>query len=712
MAKTPKVKADKTESLLVELLTEELPPKSLKLLSDVFRDEILNGLIQAQLKPDARGARAFATPRRLAVLVPDVLWRARDRTESRKLMPAKVAFDDSGKPTVALLKRLEKLGISARAAGPQIERRSDEDNEYVYINVKIPGAVLPAALLGKEGILNNAIAKLPIDKRMRWGQHQHEFVRPVHGLVVVHGSKVVPVAILGLKSSNKTLGHRFLSKGAVTLKHARDYQKTLKTRGRVIASFEDRRTAIEKDLDKAAAKLGSRSSWRLGKETDLLDEVTSIVEFPRVYAGSFDAAFLAVPRECLIVSMQQHQKYFPLADAKGRLQPRFLFVANMSPPNPVQIIRGNERVLRARLSDAKFFYDQDRKTKLAERVPRLADVVYHNKLGNQLERVQRLQKLSGHIAALLQADVPSAERAAYLSKGDLLTAMVGEFPELQGVMGRYYALHDGESPAVADAVEQHYFPRSAGGVLPDGPIALAISLADKLDALVGMFGIGLAPSGDKDPFGLRRAAVGVVRMLVEKRLALDLKELVERARSLATQAPMAPNVVQQVQEFMFDRLRSYLRDSGYAPDEIEAVLALKPTRLDQIPSRLDAIKKFRALPEGMALAAANKRIHNILRQAGKEIKPSSDGSLLQEDAEKELANRLGEIMIRVAPMVVNGDYTDALKELATLRAPVDAFFDRVMVMVEDENLRLARLQLLARIHHEFRQIADIGRLQS
>lgn len=704
MAKTKVRKGPTADSLLVELLTEELPPKSLKRLSEAFAEGVYQGLKEKYFLNPQSAVEMFATPRRLALRIGAVMTKQPDRVVERKGPKVEAGLDAAGQPTRALLGFAHACGADVK----KLERRSDEKGEYFLFRAEQKGEALAQHL---SAIVEAALKQLPVAKVMRWGAHEAQFVRPVHGVMLLHGSKVVPGTVLGVRSGNRTYGHRFLSRGPIAVKRPGDYEKTLEQRGKIVPSFRKRHDLIVRELDKAAAKLGARASWRLGNDADLLTEVTSIVEAARVYAGSFDPAFLSLPRECLVVSMRQHQKYFPVADAKGNLQPRFLFVSNMSPSNPMQIIRGNERVLRARLADAKFFYDQDRKTKLAERVPRLAQVVYHNKLGTQLERVQRLQKLAGHIAALLKREASTAERAAYLSKADLLTDMVGEFPELQGIMGRYYALHDGEASEAADAIEQHYFPRSAGDELPRAPIALSLALADKLDALVGIFGIGLAPSGEKDPFGLRRAAIGVLRMLIEKKLPLDLKELVERARGLIAQAPLAPNVVQQVQEFCFDRLRSYLKDKGYAPDEIEAVLALKATRLDDILSRLDAIKKFRLLPEGMALAAANKRIGNILRQAGKEIAPALDGGLLQEDAEKELARCLGEIVNRVAPLVARGEYTDALKELAGLRTPVDAFFDRVLVMVDDQNLRQARLQLLARVQHEFRQIADISRLQ-
>ncbi len=705
MPKRKAVKAPKAESLLIELLTEELPPKSLRRLSVAFAEAVTDYLKDKDFI-DHNDFEEFATPRRLAVVVPRVLGKQLDRPVERKGPSVSAGLGVNGQPTQALMGFARSCGADVSKLG----REPGDKGEYFVYRFDRKGAPLKDHLAP---LVEEALKRLPVAKVMRWGagNDRQQFVRPVHGVILLHGSKVVPGTVLGLKSGNRTLGHRFLSKGAVTIKRPEDYEKVLKSHGNVVVSFRQRHEMIVKELDKAAAKLAKGANWRLGKEMELVDEVVSIVESPYVYVGAFDESFLEVPRECLVVSMQQHQKYFPIVDARGKLLAKFLFVANMHPADARQIVHGNERVLRARLSDAKFFYDQDRKHRLDERVPRLANVVYQNKLGSQLERVQRLQMLAGHIAALLKTDAPAAERAAYLCKADLLTDMVGEFPELQGTMGRYYALHDGEPQEIADAIEQHYFPRTAGGELPAGPVALCISLADKFDTLVGIFGIGLAPTGEKDPFGLRRAAVGALRMQVEKTQPLDLKELIERARSHFKQASMAPNVVQQVQEFFFDRLRSYLKDKGYAADEIEAVLTLKPTHLDQVFLRLDAIKKFRALPEGMALAAANKRINNILRQAGEKITPALDGSLLQEDAEKELAKRLGEIIARVAPMVVRGDYTDALKELARLRTPVDAFFDGVMVMVEDKNLRLARLQLLAKIHHEFCQIADISRLQ-
>ena len=453
-------------------------------------------------------------------------------------------------------------------------------------------------------------------------------------------------------------------------------------------------------------------SWNLGQAADLIDEVACLVEFPVVQLGTFDVAFLDVPRECLVVSMQQHQKYFPLADAKGKLLAKFLFVANVKPANPKHIVHGNERVLRARLSDARFFYDQDRKRKLETRVPRLANVVYHNRLGSQLDRTQRISKLAGGIARLLKTDAALAERAAYLAKADLLTDMVGEFPELQGIMGRYYATHDGESPIVAGAIEQHYFPKAAGGELPAGPVAMSVALADKLDTLTGIFGIGLAPTGEKDPFGLRRTALGMVRILIEKQLPLDVRALFERAHGQFPNGVVADSVAQDLYNFLLERLKPYLREHGFRPDEIEAVLCLNPTRLDHAHRRLEALQTFRRLPEAESLAAANKRIRNILKQAGGAPANAVNPALLREDAEKNLAKQVGDAAASVGPLFAAGDYGAALKRLAGLRPAVDAFFDKVMVMVDDTAVRNNRLALLNSLSELFLGAADISRLQS
>ncbi len=691
------------ESLLVELLTEELPPKALSRLMEAFSHHIFEGLKERGFLVASSEPQPFATPRRLAVLISQVLDKQPDRVVERKGPAVAAGLGADGKPTPALLGFAKSCGVEAS----KLERRGGDKGEYFVYSAKQKGELLRRHLAP---IVEAALKKLPVPKTMRWGDGEAQFVRPAHGVVLLHGKRVVAGTVLGLPSGNKTRGHRFLSKGMLTLKNARDYDRSLKQE-RVIADFEARRDMIARALDQAAHKLGAGVRWNIGRSADLIDEVNSIVEFPVVLTGSFDDAFLEVPKECLIISMQQHQKYFPVADAHGRLLPRFLFVSNMKAATPRYIIAGNERVLRARLSDARFFYDQDRKQRLDARVPRLANVVYHNKLGSQLERVQRLTKLAGEIAQLLGGDASSAERAATLAKADLLTDMVGEFPELQGIMGRYYALHDGEPAMVADAIEQQYFPRGAGAALPEHPVSLALALADRLDTLIGIFGIGLSPTGEKDPFGLRRAALGVVRMLAERGLPLDLMELLSRARAHFPPGVVAESVAQDLHGFVLERLKPYLRDQGFEPDEIDAVVSLNPTRIDQVPARMKALREFRALPEAVALAAANKRIRNILRQAGGAPGDIVNPGLLKEDAERRLADAVRDAAQAIEPLLAAARYTEALKALAGLRPAVDEFFDRVMVMVEDSAVRANRLSLLARLSDLFCNVADISRLQ-
>ena len=694
-----------TAPLLVELLTEELPPKALARLMEAFSRNLFEGLKEKNFLAGAAEPKAYATPRRLAVVISQVLEKQPDRLVERKGPALATALDAAGRPTPALIGFAKSCGVDLA----KLEKRSGDKGEYFVYCFKQKGEPLKQHLAT---IVEAALKRLPIPKLMRWGDGEAQFVRPVHGVILLHGNKVVPGTVLGLKSGNKTRGHRFLSKGLITIKQAKDYEKILKQSGKVYAAFEVRRAAIRKALDAEAKKIAPGTDWNLGKSDELVDEVTSLVEYPVVLAGSFDQAFLEVPKECLIISMQQQQKYFPLADKEGKLLPRFLFLSNMQAANPREIVHGNERVLRARLSDARFFYDQDRKHRLADRLPRLGNVVYHNKLGSQLERVQRLEKLSGKIAQLLKADRVHAERAAQLCKADLLTEMVGEFPELQGIMGRYYAKYDHEPTVVADAVEQHYWPRTAGGELPKQPIAVCVALADKLDTLVGIYGIGLVPTGETDPFGLRRAALGVVRILVEKSLALDVKDLLARARSQFPNGVIADTVVQDLHAFMLERLKPYLKEKGFEPDEIDAVVSLNPARLDQALPRLQALKEFRALPEGQALAAANKRIRNILRQAGGTPSDKVDTGRLAEPAERQLSEAVQTLEAQVAPLFKVGNYAEALKRLAGLRPAVDEFFDKVMVMVDDSAVRDNRLALLNRLGNLFLSVADISRLQS
>jgi glycyl-tRNA synthetase beta chain len=694
-----------TDTLLVELLTEELPPKALPRLMEAFSHGLYEGLKDKGLLLPGAEVVPYASPRRLAVTVTQVLDRQPDRVVERKGPAVATALDADGKPTPALAGFAKSCGVEIA----RLERQNGDKGEYFVYRAKQPGEPLKAHLAP---LVEAVLKKLPVPKTMRWGAGEAQFVRPVHGVILLHGRKVVPGAVLGLKSGNKTRGHRFLAgKPVIAVASARDYAKTLKQQGKVIAGFEARREAIARGLDAAADKLAKGARWDVGKSAELVDEVAGITEFPVVLTGGFDPAFLEVPKECLIISMQQHQKYFPLATARGELLPNFLFVSNMQAASPRQIVHGNERVLRARLSDARFFYDQDRKQPLAARVPRLANVVYHNKLGSQLARVERLTKLAGEIAERLGADRAAAERAAHLAKADLLTEMVGEFPELQGIMGRYYARHDGEPAAVAAAIEQHYWPKGAGAALPDDPLAVSLALADKLDTLVGIFGIGLVPTGDKDPFGLRRAALGVVRLLLEKRLPLDVRALYELARSHFPAGVLADSVAQDLHAFTLERLKPYLRDQGFEVDEIDAVLALHPTRLDDLVPRLKALQLFRVLPEAEALAAANKRIRNILRQAGDSAGGALDAALLAEPAERRLAQELDALRTEVEALLKSGDHTAALRRLAALRGAVDEFFDKVMVMAEDAQLRRNRLALLAALSRLFLGTADIARLQ-
>ena len=684
------------DTLLVELLTEELPAKPLRLLALAFGQGIYNGLKDLSYLAGDSGFEIYATPRRLAVVMQCVLATQPERAVERKGPALASALTAEGRPTPALAGFAKSCGVPVE----KLERQSDGKAEYFIFRSRKAGAALDARLAD---IVKEAIKKLPITKIMRWGDGEEQFVRPAHGLVMLHGEHVIEGKVLGLSSGKSTLGHRFMSSGSLSIEHAAKYEQTLAVEGRVIANF-DRRLAEIRDALERAAK-GARV---LGEDA-LLNEVTGLVEYPAVYAGAFDPAFLRVPQECLILSMQQHQKYFPLTDSNGRLLPKFLLVSNLATDDPHHIIHGNERVLRARLSDAQFFFEHDKKTKLEARVAKLADVVYQNKLGSQLERVQRIQKLAGTIARKLSVDAAAAERAALLCKADLLTDMVGEFPELQGVMGMYYAHHDGEAQSVADAIEGHYRPRFANDALPVTSVAASVALADKLDTLVGMFGVGLVPSGDKDPFALRRHALGVLRILAEKALPLDLAELLQFASGGFAKDLLSDKVAADLLGFMSERLRSYLRDNGYSADETEAVVSQNPTRIDLVPPRLKAVQAFKRLPEAQALASANKRIQNILRKASLPdvaLQPN----LLREPAERALFSALGEASSSVGAELARARYTEALTQLASLRSAVDRFFDEVMVMSEDARLRDNRLALLSELARLMNQVADISKL--
>ncbi len=564
----------------------------------------------------------------------------------------------------------------------------------------MPGVTLDAVL---PSIVDKIVKKLPVSKIMRWGDGDAQFVRPVHGLVLMHGRHVVSGNVLGVPAGNTTNGHRFMGATSIRLSSADDYEAKLRKDGHVIADFATRKSEIDKQV-RAEAK---RQKASLGDYEDLLDEVAALVEFPAVYAGQFDASFLEVPHECLILTMRQNQKYFPLFSPDGKLLPKFLIVSNMRVDDPRPIVGGNERVIRPRLEDARFFFNQDLKTRLEARVPQLAKVVFHSKLGSQLERMQRIKLLAGEIARSLRADVMQAERAAELSKADLLTAMVGEFPQLQGVMGRYYALHDGEPREVADAIEQHYRPRFAGDKLPEGPIASAVALADKLDSLAALFSIKELPTGEKDPFGLRRAALGVIRIVAENQLPLSLKDLVDGAFG-----PFRGKPQTDLKVFFTERMRSYFLERGYSANEVEAVLSLNPVAIALIPKQLEAVRAFSALPEAASLAAANKRIANILRQAEAQgvTFGDTDVSAFKEPAEISLFEALQTASHSARPLFDSGDFAGYLKTFASLKSPVDLFFDAVMVMADDKKLRENRLALLTDMRKAMNRFSDISKL--
>jgi len=685
------------QTLLIELLTEELPPKALERLSTVFANEVFTILREQELANEDSICTPFATPRRLALTITNIESQQADRVIERKGPAVAAGVDAEGKPSKALEGFMRGAGVTVE----QLQRSNDNKTEYFVARLEKKGQPLDVYLAD---IITQSLKKLPVPKLMRWGDSDHQFVRPVHGLIMLHGDRIVPGEVLGLQSGRLTSGHRFLHTGAMQVVSADSYEETM-TNGKVIASFEERRTRIDEHLKAKAHALNAR----INPSDGLLDEVTALVEWPVVYIGEFEEEYLEVPQECLILTMQQNQKYFPLLDNDGKLLNKFLIVSNMQVDNPKHIIDGNQRVVRPRLADARFFFNQDRKLTLESRVAKMGSVIYHNKLGTQLQRVERITNLAGAIAHQLNAEKSVTELAARLAKADLTTDMVGEFPELQGIMGRYYALHDGESQVVADAITAHYHPRFSGDTLPQGAVACAVALADKLDTLVGIYGIGLIPTGDKDPFGLRRHALGVLRILIETPLALPLDALLQLSKDSFTAGKLSGSVVADVHGFMLERLRGYLRERDFSPDEIEAVVCQNPTRIDLVIPRLEAVCAFRKLPEAAALAAANKRIQNILKKTAK-IETVIQHELLQEDAERSLY----EVLQRLAPQVEAGmqkqDYTAMLTLLASARTVVDEFFDKVMVMAEDPAVRGNRLALLKRLGELMNQVADISRL--
>ena len=716
-----------TANLLVELFVEELPPKALQKLGDAFASVLHEQLAAQGLTTAASAVTAYASPRRLAAHISAVLAQAPDKAVSQKLMPVAVGLEADGQPKPALLKKLAALGADASVV-PSLQRVHDGKADVLYFESTAHGASLAAGL---QKALDEAIAKLPIPKVMTYqlpdGWSSVHFVRPAHGLVALHGADVVPVSALGLQAGNSTQGHRFeATVNPVVLHNADSYAQQLRDQGAVIASFAERRADIVQQLKQAADKVGG--GVVAIEDEALLDEVTALVERPNVLICQFEEEFLAVPQECLILTMKANQKYFPLLDAQGKLTHQFLIVSNIAPHDASAVIQGNERVVRPRLADAKFFFDQDRKKTLASRVPQLAKVVYHNQLGTQGERVERVRAIAKAIAVQLfdnlgaqHASLSSHEgqvaeewlltcvdNAALLAKTDLVTDMVGEFPELQGTMGAYYALNDGLPDTVAHAIEDHYKPRFAGDQLPRDNVGLVVALADKLETLVGMFGIGNLPTGDRDPFALRRHALGVIRMLVEKALPLELGQLIARAVPVFGDKIQDPAAA--LQDFFYDRLAVSLREQGYSAQEVDAVLALRPQRLSDVAQRLAAVRACAALPEAPALAAANKRVGNILKKADTAVQPQVNAALLQEAAEKDLYAALQTIAAQAQQQLQAGDTTAHLQTLAALRAPVDAFFEHVMVNADDVALKNNRLGLLASLHQSMNQVADLARL--
>jgi glycyl-tRNA synthetase beta chain len=700
--------------LLVELYTEELPPKALRKLGEAFAGGIAAGLKQRGLL-ERDGHTVFATPRRLAVLFDAVLDKGMDQPVEQKLMPLDVVRKPSG--PAALEKKLASMGRGHMAAlfpdgrdgSNAFVIKKEGKAEFVYLQMLAVGQALAQAL---EESIEEAISKLPIPKVMTYqlsdGLTTVKFVRPAHGLAVLHGTEIVNVSALGLRAGRTSHGHRFLGNARIELKSATDYETELQASGKVVAAFDKRRALIETQLQAQAKALNAG----LGDYAVLLDEVTALVEWPVVYTASFDEAFLEVPQECLILTMRTNQKYFPLFDATGKLTHRFLIVSNMQVADPVHIISGNQRVVRPRLDDARFFYNQDRKERLEARISRLGKVVYHNKLGSQLERVERVAQLASNIARALGADHVATGRAARLAKADLVTGMVGEFPELQGVMGRYYALHDGEPVEIANAIAEHYQPRFAGDKLPEHHISCAVAMADKLETLAGLFGIGQLPTGDRDPFALRRHALGVIRILIERNLPLPLVDLINDAFSIFPRELKLGDARGELETFMFERLRGYFAEAGYTAQEIDAVLSQRPQQLRTVPLRLAAVRAFAALPEARDLASANKRVLNIINK-NEDIRHktvAADRTLMTEAAEIALMDGLEQLAPRAEKHFTAGEYKESLQLLANIKPAVDRFFTEVMVMVDDPAVRNNRAALLQQLGTLMNRVADISKL--
>ncbi len=694
MSATPR----ETKDLFIEIGTEELPPKALRSLSEAFSNGIVTGLKDASLQ--AAEVISYAAPRRLAILLKSVPTRQEDQSIERKGPAKKVAFDADGNPSKALQGFARSCGVSPE----ELDEIETPKGVWLVFRQNVAGRET-AELLPE--IVRQSLAKLPIPKRMRWADSDVEFVRPVHWVVMMQDSDVIEAEILGLTSGKQSHGHRFHHPQAIPLGAASDYAQKLRDQGKVIASFAERRDAVKAQAEAAAKELGGRAHI----EEALLDEVTALIEWPVAISGSFDPDFLSIPQECLISSMQDHQKYFPVVDADGKLMPHFITISNIESSNPDSVRQGNERVIRPRFADAKFFWEQDRKLKLESRRDATKKIVFQQKLGTLYEKTERVADLAAFIADKLGADKQQARRAAMLSKCDLVSEMVNEFAELQGIMGRYYARLDGESEDVAAAMQEQYQPGFAGDVIPVTDTGKILSLADKIDTLMGIFAIGMKPTGSKDPFSLRRAALGVLRIMIEGKLNLDLKELLQQAASALADKVDASKAVDETFAYVMERLRAYYQDQGIKPDTVAAVASLKPACPLDFDQRVKAVADFRTLPQAASLAAANKRISNILKKIKGEISPRVDESLLQESAEKQLHQAVQAQQQKLQPLFEKGDYSSALSSLANLRDDVDSFFDHVMVMTDDEKLKNNRLALLSRLRKLFLNIADLSQLQ-
>ena len=687
----------KTTDLLIEIGSEELPPKALQALSHAFTEGVVSGLKKASLVADE--VVSYAAPRRLAVLLKGIPTKQEDQLVERKGPAKKAAFDADGNPT----KAVEGFARSCGVAPQDLEEIETPKGTWL---------VFKQALAGKEThelvpeIVAQSLAKLPIPKRMRWGASDIEFVRPVHWVIMMLGSEVIAGDILGVTARNTTKGHRFHHPDTITIRAAATYAEQLRETGYVIAHFADRRDEVRQQAEASAQALGGSAHI----EEALLDEVTALIEWPIAVSGSFDASYLAIPQECLISSMQDHQKYFPVVDNTGSLLPHFITISNIDSSNSDTVREGNERVINPRFSDAKFFWEQDCKVTLASRREATKKIIFQQKLGTLFEKTDRVAELAEFIADALGADTQQARRAAELSKCDLSSEMVNEFAELQGIMGTYYAKRDGETDGVANAMQEQYQPGYAGDVIPAGEIGKMLSLADKIDTLMGIFAIGMKPTGSKDPFSLRRAALGVLRIMIEGELNLDLKTLLEKSASTLADKVDASASVDETLTYIMERLRAYYHDQGIGAETVAAVASLRPTRPLDFDQRLKAVADFNALPEAESLAAANKRIGNILKKIEGDIAVSVDESLFKEAQEKALYDTLKKQQERVEPLFAVGDYSSALKSLAGLRDDVDAFFDGVMVMADDEAIKNNRLALLSQLRNLFLNIADLSRL--